>query len=227
MGRATLVLVFGGGWRSVRQSLLPQLGTLAFLLVTVLLSGPRFDAADVAVGRVWLLYLSCYGLLTGPAYLPRPSHSARLYLFGVDYRRQFRFNLAVCCLSPVLPLAAAAALLGGAGADGLAVVAVAGGVVLLHAGWVEGPAPLIDLTARPLLVYLWLPFYLGFIMCLPLIAIAAPLAVFSHLWWVAGGLAALGLASIAYRLWADDEAKLRRLLGAGGALSFSAAWQRR
>jgi hypothetical protein len=238
MGRATLVLVFGGGWRSFWQALRPQLVTLACLLPAFLVSEAIWGS-DLLIMRGWLLCLSCLNLGGGTAYLPRPGHPAgpslfgvdsgpsasnrlaardypaRLYLFGVDYRRQFRFNLAVCCLSPVLPLAAAAALLGSAGAYG-PMVAVAGGAVLLRVGWLEGPVTPIDLAARSgrLILLRLLLFILSFVClssaCLFIGTIFAPQAIFSVLWWIAGCLAAVGLAGLAYRLWADDETMLRR-----------------
>src|SRR5260370_41026969 len=147
-----------------------------------------------------------------------PKHHERLYLLGVDYRRQMLLQLGTCLASPFLlatlvPMGVAAAITRSFGYPS-AVVAVAVAVRVFGAGCAEWPGLLVRPEAAwaraGLALGLFLLFLLSF--CAVLFPVLGwPLSARLLLVAGVGGLA--GLAGVGFQLLRYDDVSLPAVLG--------------
>jgi hypothetical protein len=203
----------GNGVRHVLHSLF-QLALLVFLVVFLACYN---DLAGVPwLGFLYFYFLFC--LSRSLLYLDDPQ---RLYLLGVDYRRQLIHRLTTLWLTPGLvptcigvPLAV---LLSGETEMPFALLALAAGLTVFREGWFGWPLLHVGTSGSMVRMNMW-----AFALTLGLVFWFGFLVLVGRLAWLPGPdwdtpmrmllfaapCGAFGLAGIAYKWWCLDEATL-------------------
>jgi hypothetical protein len=198
----------GKGFRGIKEK----------VTIPLILLGSLFLLIQSAPGLnwVWGLFLYFCLVLGSPLHLPDPR---RLYLLGVDYRRQLVHRLRTFWVTPPLLAVSAgtalAVLLWGDPELPLALLAVAAGLTLFREGWLGWPTWEPNLLGGPLgcwcsLLFLALLLWLGFLLT------AGRWAWLPDPGWdtvtrallFAAACGGCGLVGIAYKWWRYDEATL-------------------